>query len=451
MKKVFKSMFILLVCIIMVLPIQVNAVSEKLSEDTFHFLTDKEWYSYGEKVDISAKTDGNITFGYEFYVDGELVSREPNCGSNSFRYSPSSLSVGEHIFKAIVFDKTGTRFEETITINIGNQPRNNLSNWCLHESFTDVYTGQSKYAPIDGDDESHSAVNIYYKTCNRCQYVIHTFESRGENQKHKFSGNVCEICGYVLKSNSNSTDIPPVSQSVAKLATPVIKNPPIGSDTFYKSVNADKTIYWNTVPGADYYAVIRWPSEEEIALGRLEPIYLADRTTKHSITITGLGKGTYAYSIYACSNDGAQSEPYSFNINYSPVASVVKEVLHTDIKAYIDDRPIRSFNIDGYTAIVAEDLSLYGFRVEYNDSNRSLYIDEGNKKYTSVYEHTQETGVIGSKAMDVYSTDIKTYAFGYEITGYNVNGYTIVFLDDLKAFGTTYWNPEKRAIGFYRY
>ena len=131
--------------------------------------------------------------------------------------------------------------------------------------------------------------------------------------------------------------------------------------------------------------------------------------------------------------------------------TIINEVLHTDIKAFIDDRPIRSFNIDGYTAVMAEDLSEYGFRVVYKNDTRSLYIDEGNKKVTSTYQHTTNTKPVGSKAMDVYYTDIKTYANGHEIKGYNIDGYTIVFLDDLTAFGKTHWIPEKRVLAFYRY
>lgn len=131
--------------------------------------------------------------------------------------------------------------------------------------------------------------------------------------------------------------------------------------------------------------------------------------------------------------------------------SIINQVLHTDIRAYIDGHPIRSFNIEGNTAIVAEDLSLYGFKVVYKNDVRSLYIDEGDKVIHSVYRHTGAGGIVGTKAMDVYYTDIKTYSYGYPISGYNVNGYTVIFIDDLAAFGTCYWDGTNRTISFYRY
>ena len=137
---------------------------------------------------------------------------------------------------------------------------------------------------------------------------------------------------------------------------------------------------------------------------------------------------------------------------FSPTpGTVINEVLHTDIKAFIDDCPIRSYNIDGYTAVMAEDLVNYGFRVVYKDATRSLYIDEGNKKVTSTYEHVENTYPVGAKAMDVYATNITTYSKGYEIPGYNIDGSTIVFLKDLTAFGKLHWLPEKRVAAFYRY
>ena len=40
---------------------------------------------------------------------------------------------------------------------------------------------------------------------------------------------------------------------------------------------------------------------------------------------------------------------------------IAGEALNTDIRAYIDEIPIRSYNIGGKTGIVAEDLRDYGF------------------------------------------------------------------------------------------
>ena len=50
---------------------------------------------------------------------------------------------------------------------------------------------------------------------------------------------------------------------------------------------------------------------------------------------------------------------------------VVDAVLHTDIVTYINGKPIESYNIKGYTAIKVEDLSSYGFDVEWNGRDRT--------------------------------------------------------------------------------
>ena len=56
-------------------------------------------------------------------------------------------------------------------------------------------------------------------------------------------------------------------------------------------------------------------------------------------------------------------------------AQIVGEVLSTDITAFIDEQPIESFNINGYTYVIAEDLKDYGFSVTYNESERTLLIE----------------------------------------------------------------------------
>ena len=50
----------------------------------------------------------------------------------------------------------------------------------------------------------------------------------------------------------------------------------------------------------------------------------------------------------------------------------VGTVLATDIRAFIDGVEIPAYNIDGHLGVVAEDLSAYGFAVEYTDETRTL-------------------------------------------------------------------------------
>lgn len=66
------------------------------------------------------------------------------------------------------------------------------------------------------------------------------------------------------------------------------------------------------------------------------------------------------------------------------------------------------------------------------------------------YVHTPNTLEVGSKAMDVYYTDIKTYIDDTQVKSFNVNGYTIIYIDDLDEFGTVVWDPNTRIISFTR-
>ncbi|HHX53952.1 MAG TPA: hypothetical protein GX704_03485, partial [Clostridiales bacterium] len=56
------------------------------------------------------------------------------------------------------------------------------------------------------------------------------------------------------------------------------------------------------------------------------------------------------------------------------VGDVVDHVLHTDIVTYINGLPIRSYNIKGYTAVIVEDLSNYGFYVVWYGTERELTV-----------------------------------------------------------------------------
>lgn len=135
---------------------------------------------------------------------------------------------------------------------------------------------------------------------------------------------------------------------------------------------------------------------------------------------------------------------------------VANSVLNTDIKAYIDGYPIRSYNIDGYTSIVVEDLNQYGFYVAYDNNERTLKIDDVKGNITSTYVHTSNTQPVGSKAMDVYYTDIRTYVKSKDTSGYlnaygyNVDGLTLIRIDNLDEFGNVIWDQNARTISFVR-
>ncbi len=131
------------------------------------------------------------------------------------------------------------------------------------------------------------------------------------------------------------------------------------------------------------------------------------------------------------------------------IGTVINKVLSTDIIAYINGNKIPSMNIDGYTAVVAEDLRNYGFDVIWNPIKRSLTISENiTKNINPILVQNNENTVIGEKVADVLYTDIKTYLNGREVEAFNIGGYTAIFLKELETYGSVTWNEESREIRF---
>lgn len=129
-------------------------------------------------------------------------------------------------------------------------------------------------------------------------------------------------------------------------------------------------------------------------------------------------------------------------------ATITGQAVHTDIVAYINDLPIPSYNINGYTAIVAEDLAQYGFSVHYDNTTRSLSVDyfENDNPITAKYQPEQNTKPIGSFAAYVYATDIVTYVAGEKVPSYNIDGRTLILIDALDVYGDVIWYPKERKI-----
>lgn len=129
---------------------------------------------------------------------------------------------------------------------------------------------------------------------------------------------------------------------------------------------------------------------------------------------------------------------------------ICAEVLNTDIKAYIDGMPIKSYNINGWTGVVAEDLREYGFFVDWYPEERALYVskNELSDEITADYRFEENIKPIGSHAKYVYNTDIKTYVDGREVTAFNIDGWTIIYIDELQVFGDVIWYPEAREITY---
>jgi hypothetical protein len=133
-------------------------------------------------------------------------------------------------------------------------------------------------------------------------------------------------------------------------------------------------------------------------------------------------------------------------------AEIIGEVLSTDIGTLIDFEPIKSYNINDYTYIKAEDLRDYGFNVDWNEKARSLSITRNHEADRKICMSKEDINVKKNDIEQrkhvyyVYSTDIKTYLEGEEITAYNVDGETLIQVDYLQKFGNFTYSDEERMV-----
>lgn len=125
----------------------------------------------------------------------------------------------------------------------------------------------------------------------------------------------------------------------------------------------------------------------------------------------------------------------------------VNWALYTDIVAEIEGHPLRSFNIDNHTAVVAEDLRPYGFDVVWQPETRRLLVMQSDTHPATLPDYTSPalTHPIGSRAKPIYATDIATYVAGQKVESFNIGGETLIWFSELASFGTIRWNPDSRT------
>lgn len=129
------------------------------------------------------------------------------------------------------------------------------------------------------------------------------------------------------------------------------------------------------------------------------------------------------------------------------VGAVVNHTLHTDIATYINHYPIKSYNIDGYTSVVAEDLVHYGFDVKWVATEKALFITRGTAtEITPVGTVYADTTPVGTPYLDVYESDIKTFVDGKQVPSFNVGGRTIIGIDTLSVFGDVVWQADIKSV-----
>ena len=125
------------------------------------------------------------------------------------------------------------------------------------------------------------------------------------------------------------------------------------------------------------------------------------------------------------------------NVGAARIGDIIGHTIRTDIVAKINGYDINSYNIDGKTAIIAEDLRNYGFNVTWDGASRILAIRQGNTRtVTSRYVAPKVSPAqFGKVSGNILYTDIATYANDRWIPSFNIGGKTCIFLEDLAKVG----------------
>ena len=111
---------------------------------------------------------------------------------------------------------------------------------------------------------------------------------------------------------------------------------------------------------------------------------------------------------------------------------IIGRIYSTDIRAFINEVEVESYNIGGKTAVVIEDIiaeNSHGYI--YDDNSRTLKLFSLNPDYL-VEEKAQNKAKPGRVIGNIYETDIKTSIYDVVIPTYNIGGKTAVAIEEWK-------------------
>ncbi len=112
------------------------------------------------------------------------------------------------------------------------------------------------------------------------------------------------------------------------------------------------------------------------------------------------------------------------------VGDIAETIYTTDILTRVNGRDINSFCVDGETLIAMEDLRDYGFTVTYDDSIRTLFVNQTDETPRDNMPEISR-GKVGDTAGHTYETDITVLFNGSEVDAYAINGRMAAKVEDL--------------------
>ena len=131
------------------------------------------------------------------------------------------------------------------------------------------------------------------------------------------------------------------------------------------------------------------------------------------------------------------------------IGEVIGYTVYSDVVTKINGCDVPSYSVDGRAVVATEDLRDFGFDDVFDEASRSINVTRNYDKteVTAYYEASKVSpSVIGKRALNILRTDIITYIAGQPVTGYNVDGKTMIYFEDLATFGGISYDESARVL-----
>ncbi len=132
-------------------------------------------------------------------------------------------------------------------------------------------------------------------------------------------------------------------------------------------------------------------------------------------------------------------------------AETIGTVLSTDIGTVIDGAACRTYNVDGRTFVVAEELRSYGFDVYWNEFDKILSVTQAPYARRELLPAEQvnirkEECSVGEPVMDILATDISVTVTGAAVESYNIDGRMVIPVRALEPYAYIEYSDEARLV-----
>lgn len=130
------------------------------------------------------------------------------------------------------------------------------------------------------------------------------------------------------------------------------------------------------------------------------------------------------------------------------VGDITGVIRCSGIDTYINNYPINAYNLDGRQLVCAEELTEYGFKVEWKPEERALYITpdyeagiNGNKDVKRRYYY------INKRIYNAVYSDISVFLNGEPVEAYSIDGKMMIKLREFERLGTVEFSEERNYAG----